>query len=139
MIMGTKQTNKKLIWGAIILAIAVAGFAIGYHLLSPATSQGAKQVEIVVVSADASETEYRVQTDAEYLQGVMDEVDDLEYSGTESDFGLMVDTVNGEVASFEENGAFWGFFVNEEFCNYGIAEQPVQDGDEFRIVYTQGE
>lgn len=137
--MEKKQMNKKLIIGVIILAIAVAAFVIGYQALKPATSQGAKQVEIVVVSADESEKEYTIQTDAEYLQGVMDEAEGLEYSGAESEFGMMVDTVNGEVASFEENGAFWGFFVNDEFCNYGIGEQPVEDGDEFKIVYTIGE
>jgi len=137
--MEKKQMNKKLIVGAIILAIAVVAFAIGYQVLKPATSQGAKQVEIVVVSADESRKEYTVQTDAEYLQGAMDEAQGLEYSGTESEFGMMIDTVNGEVASFEEDGAFWGFFVNDEFCNYGIGEQPVEDGDEFEIVYTIGE
>lgn len=63
----------------------------------------------------------------------------LTYSGTDGDYGLMVDTVNDEKAVFEEDGAYWGFFVNGEYCNYGIAEQPVADGDEFEIVYTVGE
>lgn len=51
-------------------------------------------------------------------------------------YGLAVNAVNGEVASFEENAAYWGFFVNGEYCNYGISEQPVNDGDAFQIVYT---
>ena len=51
----------------------------------------------------------------------------------------MVDTVNGEKAVYEEDGAYWGFTVNGEYCNYGIAEQPVADGDEFEIVYTLSE
>ena len=30
----------------------------------------------------------------------------------------------------------FGFYVNGEYCNYGVSEQPVEDGDEFSIVYT---
>ena len=51
----------------------------------------------------------------------------------------MVDTVNGEKAVFEKDGAYWGFSVNGEYCNYGISEQPVADGDAFEIAYTVGE
>ena len=49
----------------------------------------------------------------------------------------MVTEVNGETAIYEENGAYWAFFVNGEYCNYGISDQPVNDGDAFRIVYTK--
>ena len=28
------------------------------------------------------------------------------------------------------------YFVNDDYCNYGISEQPVEDGDAFQIVYT---
>jgi len=137
--MSGKQTNKKLIWGVIIFIVALAALALSYQALKPSTTQGAKAVEIIVVSADETEVTYNIQTEAEYLQGAMDEAQGLEYSGVESEFGMMIDTVNGEVASFEEDGAFWGFFVNDEFCNYGISEQPVEDGDQFKIVYTQAE
>jgi hypothetical protein len=137
--MKEKQTNKNRILGVIILALAIVAFVVGYQVLKPSTTQGEKQVTLVVVSADESEKNYEVQTDAAYLQGVMDEAEGLEYSGEESEFGMMIDTVNGETASFETDGAFWGFFVNDEFCNYGIGEQPVEDGDEFKIVYTIAE
>ena len=54
-----------------------------------------------------------------------------------SGLGCMVTEVNGETAIYEENGAYWGFFVNGEYCNYGISDQPVNDGDAFSIVYTK--
>ena len=31
---------------------------------------------------------------------------------------------------------YWSFYVNDEYCNYGIDSQPVHDGDKFRIEYT---
>lgn len=51
----------------------------------------------------------------------------------------MVDTVNGEKAVYEDDGAYWAFTVNGEYCNYGVSEQPVADGDKFEIIYTIGE
>ncbi len=137
--MEKKGNNKKIIIGVVALLAALLLALVGYTLLKPEAQVGAKTVEIVVVSEDQSEKAYQVQTDAEYLQQAMDEAEGLTYSGTEGDYGLMIDTVNDEVASFEENGAYWGFSVNDEYCNYGIGEQPVADGDIFTIAYTIGE
>ena len=136
-----KKQNKKVILGVVaFIAVAVILGAV-YYFTRPETSKGAKEVEITVVSKEGEKTEYQINTDAEYLQQAMDEAKEegLTYSGTDGDYGLMVDTVNGEKAVFEEDGAYWGFFVNGEYCNYGIAEQPVAAGDEFEIVYTVGE
>jgi hypothetical protein len=66
----------------------------------------------------------------------MDEADGLTYSGTEGQYGLMVDTVNGIRADYNLDGAYWSFYVNDSYCNYGISEQPIEDGDVFAIVYT---
>ena len=41
---------------------------------------------------------------------------------------------------FKEVGFHKNFFyVNDEYCNYGVSEQPVEDGDKFSIVYTLAE
>ena len=133
-----KQTRKSII-GLIALAAAITVLAVGYQLLKPEIQPGAKAVQIIVVSEDESEKKYEVQTDAKYLQQVMDEAEGLTYSGTEGEYGLMIDTVNDELASYEENGAYWSFYINDEYCNYGIAEQPVEDGDVFKIEYALGE
>ena len=43
--------------------------------------------------------------------------------------------VNGLRADYDEDGAYWSFYVNDEYCNYSIDEQPVNDGDSFAIKY----
>ena len=136
-----KKQNKKVLLGVVAFLAVVVLMGAVYYFTRPGTSKGAKEVEITVVSKDGEKTEYQIDTDAEYLQQAMDEAKEegLTYSGTEGEFGLMVDTVNGEKAVYEEDGAYWGFTVNGEYCNYGIAEQPVADGDEFEIVYTLSE
>jgi len=67
----------------------------------------------------------------------MDEAEGLTYSGTEGAYGLMIDTVNGETADYSVDASYWSFNVNGEYCNYGIDQQPVNDGDAFSIVYTK--
>ena len=134
------KKNKKL-WIALAAFVVVIALAGAYLMLKPKAQEGSKSVTLTVVNKDGEKKEYQIKTDAEYLQEAMDDAKEegLTYSGEDSEYGLMVDTVNGEKAVFEEDGAYWGFSVNGEYCNYGISEQPVADGDAFEIAYTVGE
>ena len=130
---------KKIVIGILILLVVVVGLLFAYNAFKPVASKGAKKVTIAVVDNNKQETDYTIHTDAETLKQVMDEVDGLTYSGDDSDYGLMISTVNGITADFNADGAYWAFYVNNEYCNYGIEEQPVNDKDEFKIEYTTGQ
>lgn len=131
--------NKKTIIIALAIVAVIAIFAGVYMSFSEKPEVGAKTVYIEVVDAAESVDEYTVQTDAEFLRQVMDEADGLTYGGSESEYGMMVDTVNGVRADYTLDGAYWSFYVNGEYCNYGIDTQPVADGDVFSIEYTLAE
>lgn len=122
---------------AAVLVLLMAALALVYLTFSEKPVAGSKAITITVVNSAAQEKEYPLQTDALYLRQAMDECEGLAYSGTEGPYGLMIDTVNGERAVYDENGAYWGFSVNGQYCNYGIDEQPVEDGDAFVIAYTK--
>ena len=124
--------KKKLIGiGTVIVVIAVL---IGiYFAFGAKTTKGSKLVTIEVVSPDGASTIYVVQTNAEYLKEVMDENDGLTYETNDG----MVMVVNGVRADYVLDGAYWGFYVNDSYCNYGIADQPVNDKDNFKIEYTK--
>lgn len=135
-----KKSSKKSgvaigIFVAVVVAVAVAVV----FFFSPKGTAGKKNITIEVVSADQKSIVYNVSTEAEFLRGAMDEADGLEYTGEEGDYGLMIQTVNGELADYNTNGAYWSFYVNGEYCNYGVDSQPVNDGDEFMIAYTIAE
>lgn len=134
-----KKQSKKIVIAAVALVIAIVAMICIYQYFKPASTSAGKEVALTVVSEDESEKKYSVETDAKYLRGVMDETKGLTYSGTENDLGMMVDTVNGESALYETDHAYWAFYVNGEYCNYGIDDQPVEDGDEFKIVYTDAQ
>lgn len=128
--------KKKILIGAGALVALVAAFLIIWFNFREKPVEGSKEVTIEVVDSKGNSTVYELKTDALYLKEAMDEAKGLEYSGTESEYGLMVEVVNGEIAIYAENGAYWSFYVNGEYCNYGIETQPVEDGDDFQIKYS---
>lgn len=131
-----KNNRKNIIIGVAALAAVVAVFAGIYFIFGAKPVAGNKSITIEVVNDKQERTTYELNTDAEYLRQAMEEAEGLTFSGAESEYGMMVDTVNGVKADYNENGAYWGFYVNGDYCNYGIDDQPVLDGDAFSIEYT---
>ena len=130
-----KKTNKKAIIGVAALIVVIAVLAVVYCVFRAKPVAGSKEVTIEVVDNQQETTTYELKTDAEYLRQAMEEAEGLTFSGTESEFGLMIDTVNGLYADFNADGAYWSIYVNGDYGNYGIDSQPVLDGDTFTIKY----
>ena len=131
-----KNSKKKIIMGLVAFVAVIAAFLAIFLFFREKPVEGTKEVVIKVVAQEGKETTYELKTDAKYLKEAMDEADGLTYSGTEGQYGLMIDTVNGIRADYTLDGAYWSFYVNDSYCNYGISEQPIEDGDIFAIVYT---
>ena len=133
-----KKGNAKLNFGIGAFVVLIGLFVALWAFFGPKTTEGSKTVSLTVVDMDAKETSYNAKTDALVLKELMDELSDegFTYGGSESEYGIMVDTINEVRADYTLDGAYWSFYVNDEYCNYGISEQPVNDGDAFAIVYT---
>ncbi len=128
--------KKKILIG-VGTFLALAAILVGiFFVFREKPVEGSKSISIEVINSEDKSKVYELKTDAKYLRQAMEEADGLTFSGDESEYGLMVNSVNGEIADYNTNGAYWSFYVNGEYCNYGIDTQPVEDGDEFRIVYT---
>lgn len=131
----TRKSKISILIGIALLIAAIAGFFAVYRIFGAKPTAGSKTVSIEVINQERESAVYEVKTEAEYLKQAMEEADGLTFEGTQSEYGLMVDTVNGETADTAE-GAYWAFYINGEYCNYGIETQPVADGDEFLIEYS---
>ncbi len=92
---------------------------------------------INVIDDNNEKSVYEIKTNAEYLRQALDDADGITYSGDEGEFGLMITEINGVVADYNIDQSYWAFYVNGEYCNYGVDEQPVLDGDIFSIEYTK--
>lgn len=138
--MEQKQKNtKKILIPALLLAVCLVIFGAVYALNKPSASVGEKAFEVTVIDNNGVATNYSGQTDEEYLRGALEELEGFTFSGTESEYGLMVEIVNGISAVYDKDGAYWSFNVNGTYCNYGVDSQPVNDGDQFEIIYTPAE
>lgn len=131
------KKSVKIILGVTGVAVLIAALVAVWMIFGAKPQAGAKEITIEVINSADESIVYELNTDAEYLRQAMDEADGLTYDGTESEYGLMISTINGEVADYNVDGAYWSFYVNGEYCNYGIDTQPVMDGDAFVIEYAQ--
>lgn len=131
-----KQFNKKALLGVGILVVVIAALAVVYSMFGAKPVAGSKSITIEVVNKAQESIIYELTTDAEYLEQAMEEAEGLEFTATDGQYGKAVDSINGEKADFNTDSAYWAFSVNGEYCNYGISEQPVMDGDDFTITYT---
>lgn len=134
-----KNSNKKIIGMILALVALIILFAMLFVTFRAKPVDGTKNITIEVVDNTATSILYEITTTADFLQEAIEETEGLEVTGTDGEFGLMVDTVNGIRADFTLDGAYWSFNVNGDYCNYGISEQPILDGDKFQIIYTPAE
>lgn len=127
-----KKSSKKVLIGGGVLVVLIAALAILYSVFGAKGVAGSKDITIEVINKAKESIVYELSTDAKFLRQAMEEAEGLTFDVTDG----MVLTVNGEVADYNVDASYWGFYVNGEYCNYGIDTQPVIDGDEFTIEYT---
>ena len=131
------RISLKHMLGVAALVLLIAALASVYMVFREQPVSGSKAITIEVVNSAGQSKTFPVSTDAAYLLQAMEEAEGLTFSGTEGPYGLMISTVNGETADYNADQSYWSFTVNGEYCNYGVSEQPVEDGDAFAIVYTK--
>ena len=118
---------------ALVVAIAVL---LGvYFATRPDTTQGAKALTIVVVHGDGSEKDFDIHTDAEYLAEALTENDIA--SGSDSDYGLFITTVDGETADDGEQ-QWWCITKGGEMLMTGASETPIADGETYELTLSTG-
>lgn len=47
------------------------------------------------------------------------------------------DTLNGMLASWDKDKAYWAFYQGETMMPYGVNDQKLSGGESFRFVYTK--
>ena len=97
------QKNKKLIIAAIAVVVAVIAMAVIYVNTRPDTTAGSKTFTVKVTHSDGSEKTFTYQTDAEYLGEVL--LAEGLIAGDVGQFGLYINTVDGEDAIWEEDNS----------------------------------
>ena len=141
---GTSNNNakhKKTILLVCLLLAAAAVLALVFHFASAKNVQkGSKECSLTVTDDTGTSKTYECSTDAEYLRQLMDELSadqtqEFSYEGSEGQYGLFINTVNGLTADYDKDHAYWAIYVDGEYAQNGADTQPVNDGDKFELKY----
>ena len=118
----------------IVAVVLVAALAAVYFLTRPSGNDELKDFTLVIVHKDGVEKKMEMRSDAEFLGPVLQEKGIIE--GDMGDYGLYIKKVDGEAAIYEEDAAYWAFYVGEEYAMLGIDKTPIEDGATYKLVYT---
>lgn len=127
-----KSTKILLIVLALLLICAMVA---AWFLFGPNANAGKKTITVEVTHMDGTTNTFEVKTDEEYLAPALE--NEKLISGYDSEYGLFIDTVDGEYADGEQN-QWWTFTVNGEFGNYGADQQPITDKDVYAFSVYEG-
>jgi hypothetical protein len=127
--------KRKNIILVAVLIILVAGAILTYVLLSGKPVEGMKTITVDVIHKDETKKTFRIKTTEEFLRGALEQENLIK--GTDGQFGLYVETVDGENvdANLQE---WWCFTQNGESLMTGVDVTPIKDGDHFEIIFTVG-
>ncbi len=120
------KKNRKTLWIVLILVLVIAAMVAAWFIFGPNGVAGKKTITVEVTHLDGTTNTFEVKTDEEFLRPVLEEQKLV--SGTESEYGLFIDTVDGEYADPAKN-EYWLYTVNGEMASYGVDQQPVEDKD----------
>ena len=129
------SAKKKTILIVIaVLAVALVA-VIGYFAWkATAPNPGEKTFTVIVVHADGSSKDFTYTTEEEMVGTVLMAEGLIE--GEMGQYGLYIKVVDGEQAVYEEDNAYWSFYIGEEYASTGVDMTPVTDGAAYKLVYT---
>ena len=118
--------NKKRIIAVVAAILVIALVATGCSLLSPETQEGMKSFTLTVVHKDGTSKEMELKSDAEYLGAFLQ--DEGIITGEEGQYGLYIKEVDGEKAVYEEDNAYWAFYVDGAYATAGVDATEIKEG-----------
>lgn len=127
------KNNKRLAL-IIVLVVLVVTMVVIYGVTRPDTATGEKSFTLEIVHGDGTTKQIECSTDLEYVGEALQADGVIE--GEEGAYGLYIQVVDGEKAVFEEDGAYWAFYLGEEYATQGIDLTPIEDGAVYKLVYT---
>ena len=133
-----KKRTKSLVCALLVISIVSVLFSCTGGGLDWSTAtyksdvtlgKGEKQVTVLIVADENSvtitiNTDEAVLGDALYALGLVNDA-------------TFFDVLNGVLASWEEDQAYWAFYENGEMPNYGIGQALINGGENYKFVYTK--
>ena len=110
---------------ALILAVSILGCQ-----KKEKEEAGTKTFKVEVYDLEGTKTTFEYKSNAQNVGEALQAAGLI--SGEDSQYGLMVTTVNGLTVKWEDDGKYWAFYINGEYANTGVDSTPIEEG----AVYT---
>ena len=98
--------------------------------------EGETQFNFYVVYEDGKTDTFSVKTDKATVGEAL--LDAGLISGSDSEYGLFVDTVNGVKLDWNTDGAYWALYEGDTMASEGVSSIPATEGAEYSFRYTKG-
>lgn len=120
----------------IVLIAAIALFAGCSGNKENSLGEGEKSFTFIVTDGEGEEETFEISTDAETVGEALIEEGLLE--GEDGEYGLYVKTVNGITADYDTDGAYWAFYIGDEYAMTGVDMTEITDGATYEFRVEQG-
>ena len=88
--------------------------------------KGETEFTVEVYHEDGTQKTFTIKTDKKTVGDALVEVELID--GTESEYGLMVLTVDGATHDYNDGGKYWAFYVDGEYAMSGVSSTEVTEG-----------
>ncbi|MCI9448993.1 MAG: DUF4430 domain-containing protein [Clostridiales bacterium] len=92
-------------------------------------------ISVDVIDDKGEKTTFDIATDADNLGDAL--VNEGLVKGENGQYGLFITTVNGLVADYDTDKAYWAITREGEYLMTGADSTPISDGDKFELTYTK--
>ncbi len=132
-----RRLSKLTRISALVLLIAVVAtlfVSCGKKEEDKSNESGKITITVEVINKAGEKSKKKITTAADNLADALKEAGMVD--GYDSDYGFAITAVNGEVADFNTEGAYWALSKGGEYLMTGASSTPIADGDHFEITYT---
>lgn len=120
----------------LILALMMLALACLFAACGSQEAEKKYTITVIVVNDKAEEKTFTVKTDRENLADAL--LDEKLVSGSDSEWGLVIDTVDGLRADYSVDQSWWALYEDDKMSEVGASSLQLKDGGVYKLVYTVG-
>lgn len=121
---------------ALLLALMIVISSLAFVSCGEKEAEKKYTFTLIVVDDKAAEKSFEIKTDKENLADALLEANLV--SGSDSEWGLMIDTVNGLKADYSVDGSWWALYEGDKMSEVGASSLQLTNGATYKLVYTKG-
>ncbi len=93
--------------------------------------KGATSFNLDVVNAEGKTVNLKVKTDEATVGAALLKLEVI--AGDNSEYGLYVKCVNGDVADYDKDQSYWAFYINGEYAMTGVDATDITPGATYAL------